>query len=201
MANRKKYRVLDRPLTDEEKKTVESNIGLTHDFQRKHLTQKMRDRFDSECHSTSNLGLMRAVQYHKPEKGKLSTYAYKTMRNEVMCEIWWLTNCRAKDESCKELHDVMTGANFVEETVVARENIEILHKALSIIPKRYELLLKQIFFQGKKKSQIADEAGLSRQAIDFRYKSAIDSLLAAFLLVKRTRHKQNNKRTHGRTAF
>lgn len=70
-----------RRLTDEERATVEANLGLARFYAGRRPKDPAIDQEDILQEST--IGLMRAVQVHDPERGALSTAARHWCRNAI----------------------------------------------------------------------------------------------------------------------
>lgn len=68
------------PLTDEERRTVEANLGLVGFTLR--LMGVDPDEYDDRRQDGA-LGLMRAVQLYDPSKGTLGNYAFKHIRDAI----------------------------------------------------------------------------------------------------------------------
>ncbi|WP_418427941.1 sigma-70 family RNA polymerase sigma factor [Anaerotruncus massiliensis (ex Liu et al. 2021)] len=69
-----------QPLTDEQRKIAEEGHNLIYSF--------LRDRGLSieEWYGTAAIGYLKSVVFWDPQRGKLSTFAYRCMQNEVSME-------------------------------------------------------------------------------------------------------------------
>ena len=69
--------------------------------------------------------------------------------------------------------------NLIEKEQ-AREERKKLHKAISKLKPRYQLIIKRIYFENKTQQEVADELGIAQSTLNVTIKRCLDALKKFF---------------------
>lgn len=181
--------------------TVESHFGLVRS-QARYMLNCNKNRLgltEDELVSAGNLGLLNAILHYNSEgNASFSTYATKCIRNAMLAEIRKWHPCHTVEEqeiengtpvvvkkkedlfvSIEDLGYYPTQSVNCDWEAEEYELFETLHEALAILNDKERRIIRAKFgFDGEamKLHEIADEYGVSIQAIHNCYKNAISKL-------------------------
>ena len=168
---------------------IERNLRLVA-----HIVKK----FDNTGEDTDDLisigtvGLIKGIDTFNPDRGtRLATYAARCIENEILMHLRVIKRRRSEvsiydpigyDREGNEitLMDVLgSEPNVIPDQVVAREEVEILHKELRILPPKERKVLELRFGlrqERKTQREIARMLGISRSYVSRIEKRAIKDI-------------------------
>ncbi len=168
---------------------IERNLRLVA-----HIVKK----FDNTGEDTDDLisigtvGLIKGIDTFNPERGtRLATYAARCIENEILMHLRVIKRRRSEvsiydpigyDREGNEitLIDVLgSEPNVIPDQVVAREEVEILHKELRVLPPKERKVLELRFGlrqERKTQREIARMLGISRSYVSRIEKRAVTRL-------------------------
>ncbi len=168
---------------------IERNLRLVA-----HIVKK----FDNTGEDTDDLisigtvGLIKGIDTFNPERGtRLATYAARCIENEILMHLRVIKRRRSEvsiydpigyDREGNEitLIDVLgSEPNVIPDQVVAREEVEILHKELRVLPPKERKVLELRFGlrqERKTQREIARMLGISRSYVSRIEKRAIKDI-------------------------
>ena len=138
------------------------------------------------------MGLIKGIDTFNPERGtRLATYAARCIENEILMHLRVIKRRRSEvsiydpigyDREGNEitLIDVLgSEPNVIPDQVVAREEVEILHKELRVLPPKERKVLELRFGlrqERKTQREIARMLGISRSYVSRIEKRAVTRL-------------------------
>ncbi len=143
--------------------------------------------------SIGTVGLIKGIDTFNPERGtRLATYAARCIENEILMH-HWVTKRRRSEVSIydpigydREGNEIMlidvlgSEPNVIPDQVVAREEVEILHKELRILAPKERKVLELRFglrhAPRKTQREIARMLGISRSYVSRIEKRAIKDI-------------------------
>ena len=168
---------------------IERNLRLVA-----HIVKK----FDNTGEDTDDLisigtvGLIKGIDTFNPDRGtRLATYAARCIENEILMHLRVIKRRRSEvsiydpigyDREGNEitLMDVLgSEPNVIPDQVVAREEVEILHKELRVLPPKERKVLELRFGlrqERKTQREIARMLGISRSYVSRIEKRAVTKL-------------------------
>ena len=168
---------------------IERNLRLVA-----HIVKK----FDNTGEDTDDLisigtvGLIKGIDTFNPDRGtRLATYAARCIENEILMHLRVIKRRRSEvsiydpigyDREGNEitLMDVLgSEPNVIPDQVVAREEVEILHKELRVLPPKERKVLELRFGlrqERKTQREIARMLGISRSYVSRIEKRAIKDI-------------------------
>jgi RNA polymerase sigma factor (sigma-70 family) len=160
-------------LSDEQRQTAAANVGLL--FVALRRWQRLARQLDrDEALSAAHCGLLRAVRFHDPARGKLSTLVGWAVRNELYVAL--TAGVRKKRDARRTRHFGLDaeGERMVREPADHREEApdapvvraELVGRALAgtlAAGRRAAYIFAQRFVNGRTLDDIAAELGVSRQ--------------------------------------
>ncbi len=168
---------------------IERNLRLVA-----HIVKK----FDNTGEDTDDLisigtvGLIKGIDTFNPDRGtRLATYAARCIENEILMHLRVIKRRRSEvsiydpigyDREGNEitLMDVLgSEPNVIPDQVVAREEVEILHKELRVLPPKERKVLELRFGlrqERKTQREIARMLGISRSYVSRIEKRAVTRL-------------------------
>ena len=138
------------------------------------------------------MGLIKGIDTFNPDRGtRLATYAARCIENEILMHLRVIKRRRSEvsiydpigyDREGNEitLMDVLgSEPNVIPDQVVAREEVEILHKELRVLPPKERKVLELRFGlrqERKTQREIARMLGISRSYVSRIEKRAVTRL-------------------------
>jgi RNA polymerase sigma factor (sigma-70 family) len=165
---------------------VTNNLKLAYKIALKYY-YKFKTTIDlEELQSLSYLGLVKAAKSFKADKNfAFSTYAYKSMRNEIITYF-----NKVKNQNTISLYSEFGEDLTLEDTLSSSINLEYETEYNLKIEKLYkfihgldnnEQIIILYYLQGMTFEKIGNKLGLSRSQICVKYRKAINKLRYKFL--------------------
>ena len=177
---RRPNRVLNVRLTEEQKDKVAKNFGLAGEFLRR-FKPKVVNRYRDEAESGAYLGLMKAVVEHNPKLSSIGTFAFVVMKSKAINEVKWLQNNEKVANHSVEEYDILDKTCSPLDSMVFKEESGFITDALNAISIENRDLLRLVYFNDIKQTDMSKDLGITKQAVNARVKRALAELHKKFV--------------------